>query len=352
MKLFAKLFAVGFATISLTSSTIAIAQQNAPISGGSPITVDEVPLNCQKQTIKQGTRETYKLCQLNGKPIEIEYEYFDKITTITTFSYRDGQLARVCENQLGSCTAFANNRATAAWIQGERMVRFDLTNPEDAAKAAEYLKRSQMALKLFKLSNNRSAVPKETKLQNVREYFLAVPDEFIPNLNQKVRTQSIVSDGKGSSITEGYLEFNIPDNTLPSEYRDRLISKKGQVRLFKHQAGHIILGMLVTFCEKPGICQSQPQFLEYKAGVWRKINDTILPKISDKEAAKLASQSVNAPKLPAGQKITTYYGLASADKLDILHGTCLDKTCTSLSILQSYTWNGRKFVVYQYPESP
>jgi hypothetical protein len=233
MKLFAKLFAVGFATISLTSSTIAVAQQDAPISGGSP-----------------------------------------------------------------------------------------------------------------------TSAPKETKLQNVREYFMALPDEFIPNLTKKVRAQSIVPDGEGSNINEGYLEFKIPDDTLPPKYREILLNKKGEARLFKHRDGSTILGMLVTFCQKPGNCESQPRFMQYKAGVWRNVTNTILPKISDQEAAKLASTSVSAPKLPTGQKITTYYGLASADKLHILHGTCLDKTCTSTSILQAYTWNGSKFVVYQYPEGP
>ncbi len=184
MKLFAKLLTAGFLTFSIAPSTIA-APQNEQFAG------DAVPPNCQKKIVKQGTRETYRLCQSNGKPIEIEYEYFDKISTITTFSYRDGQLTKACENQLGSCMGFKNNQAAAAWIQGEEKVRVALTNPEDQATATDNFQRSQTALKLFKLADNRSVTPKVTKLQNIREYFLAIPDEFISHIPQKVRAQSI-----------------------------------------------------------------------------------------------------------------------------------------------------------------
>jgi hypothetical protein len=339
MKLFAKLFAVGFTTIFVTTATNA-APRNETFAG------DALPFNCRKKTVKQVTRETYRLCHNSGKPIEIEYEYFDRIATTTTFSYRNGRLTKSCENQLDSCIGFLNDQGIATWKAGERETV--LIYPDDRARAAADLKRSQAALKLFKLSDNQSTPPKATKFQNVREYFLAVPDKFIPNIKQKDRAKLIAIDS--SNITEGYLEFNIPNNTVPPKYKKGLLTKKGEVRLFKHQQGHVILGMLVTFCQKPGICQSESQFLEYKSGVWGRVTDTILPKISEEEAAKLARQSVNTPKLPPNQKITTHYGLGIADGLQILHGTCLDKSCVSLYILQSYTWNGSEFVVYQYPE--
>jgi hypothetical protein len=198
------------------------------------------------------------------------------------------------------------------------------------------------------LAQSRSTTTRAKSL-GIREYFLDLPNEYLP-FDRSTRTNAI--DSFRSDFDRNYLEFTLPLNYIPKELHPNLSRRVGELTLFKRKNGNSILALNTVLCNKSRSCSSNISLLEKKQGTWKNITQSLLPTIGDRELASIVSNSASAPKLTQGQKMGFYYGLNGDNKINILHNTCMSDDCMSVSVLKTFAWNGRKFVVYNYPESP
>jgi hypothetical protein len=188
-----------------------------------------------------------------------------------------------------------------------------------------------------------------SKSLGIRQYFLDLPNEYLP-LDRSTRINAI--DSVRSDLKRNYLEFTLPLSYIPKELHSNLSRRVGEMTLFKRKNGGVILALNTLLCNKSRACSSEVTFLEKKQGNWKNITKSLLPTIDDRELTTIITNSASAPKLPQGQKVGFYYGFGGDKKIDILQNTCLSDDCMSVSALKTFEWNGSKFVVYNYPESP
>jgi hypothetical protein len=188
-----------------------------------------------------------------------------------------------------------------------------------------------------------------SKSVGVRQHFLDIPNEYL-GLDRSTRINAI--DSFRSDFDRNYLEFTLPLTYIPKELHSTLTKRVGEITLFKRKNGNTVVAFNKVLCNKFRFCSGDISLLEKKEGTWHNVTKSLLPTVTDRELASLVSSSTSAPKAPKNQKIEFYYGLSGDKKISILHGTCLSDDCMSLSALKTFEWNGSKFVVYNYPESP
>lgn len=198
------------------------------------------------------------------------------------------------------------------------------------------------------LAQSRSNTTSSKSL-GIRQYFLDLPNEYLP-FDRSTRINAI--DSFRTDLDRNYLEFTLPLSYVPKEFHSNLSRRVGEMTLFKRKNGDIILALNMLLCNKSRVCSGEVKLLEKKQGNWTNITKSLLPTIADRELSTIVRNSASAPKLPQGQKVGFYYGFGGDKKINILHNICFTDDCMSVSVLKTFEWNGSKFVVYNYPESP
>lgn len=197
---------------------------------------------------------------------------------------------------------------------------------------------------LLIFSTNSFAQKKE---MTVKDYFLAMPTEFI-NAEPKKRADWI----ERVNAEDGTLTYNIPLSELTDEDAGDA-TVYGEIQVFKKKKGGVLLGIANNICAE-GKCSGMINFLDYKNGEFTDVsekysvtpdNDEILnilreaPAFEEKESLKDDEQVPLAIEFYGGEKIINFIAGCK-------------KSCDGGIVAKMYKWNGEKFEEFEYVESP
>lgn len=186
----------------------------------------------------------------------------------------------------------------------------------------------------------------QKKEMSVKDYFLAIPTEFI-----KAESNKRAAWIENENAEDGNLTYNIPISELTDEEGDGKVF--GGLQVFKKKDGGVLLGMVNNLCAE-GECIGMMRFLDYKAGKFADVsedyliipdNDEVInilrnaPAFEDKKSLKDGVQVPLAIEFYGGEK-----------SVHFLAGC---KTSTDGGVVaKMYKWNGEAFVEFEYQESP
>jgi hypothetical protein len=184
-----------------------------------------------------------------------------------------------------------------------------------------------------------------SKEMSVKEYFLAIPTEYL-KADAKKRTAWIDSE----FAEGGYLSFDIPVKEITGEDGEGKVF--GSVQTFKKTKGGVVIGMATNMCEE-GVCVGQLLFLDYNNGKWNDVSSDLAPQPDNDEVIKIlraASAFENKKLLKDGEQVPLYMGFNGTDKT-------IDFTAGGVNgdggvVVKMFKWNGETFVEFEYEESP
>ncbi len=184
----------------------------------------------------------------------------------------------------------------------------------------------------------------QAKKMSVKDYFLAIPTEFMQAAPAK-RAAWIESQW----AEEGYLSFNIPIKELTGDEGEGKVW--GSVQVFDKTGGGVVIGMATNMCEE-GACQGQLLFLNYSGGKFTDASE-IAPQPENDEIIKVlrAAPAFDDKKsLKDGKEVMLYMSFSGSDKVVnfIAGGTDGDGGV----VAKMYKWNGKAFVEFEYEEGP
>lgn len=186
----------------------------------------------------------------------------------------------------------------------------------------------------------------QKKEMSVKDYFLAIPTEFI-----KAESKKRAAWIEFENISDGNLTYNIPLSELTDEEGDGKVF--GGLQVFKKKDGGVLLGMVNNLCAD-GECIGMMRFLDYKNGKYTDVSDDYLiipdndeviyilrnaPAFEDKKSLKDGEQVPLAIEFYGGEKIINFIAGCK-------------KTCDGGVIAKMYKWNGKAFVEFEFQESP
>lgn len=184
------------------------------------------------------------------------------------------------------------------------------------------------------------------KEMTVKEYFLALPNEF---LNAPAAKRSAWIENENAA--DGNLTFNIPISEITEEEGEGSVF--GGLQVFKKKDGGILLGMVNNMCAE-GECMGMMRFLDYKNGDFTDVsedyliipdNDEVIkilraaPAFEDKKSLKDGVQVPLAIDFYGGEKIINF---VAGCKTSIDGGV----------VAKMFKWNGTAFTEFEYAESP
>jgi hypothetical protein len=197
-----------------------------------------------------------------------------------------------------------------------------------------------MSLAVF--GQTKSAPKKE---MTVKEYFLAIPNDFM-KADAKKRTAWIENE----STEDGYLAFNIPVKEITGEDGEGKVW--GNVQVFKKKAGGVVIGMSTNLCEE-GVCMGQLLFLDYNNGKWEDVSGDLAPQPDNDEVIKIlraAPAFEDKKMLKDGKEVPLYISFGGTDKT--IQFSAGGKDGDGGVVAKMFKWNGTTFVEFEYQESP
>lgn len=185
------------------------------------------------------------------------------------------------------------------------------------------------------------------KAMSVKDYYLAIPEEFMKADAEK-RTAWITTD----SVDDGYLEYTIPASELGvNEDEGRAF---GNVQVFEKPDGGVIVGLTTNMCSE-GVCQGQVLFLDYKAGKFEDISSDLAPQPDNDEVIKILREAPAFEKkdsLKDGEQVPLSITFNGTNKLIQFTAGETEKISDSGVVALTFKWNGETFVEFKYEESP
>lgn len=186
----------------------------------------------------------------------------------------------------------------------------------------------------------------QKKEMSVKDYFLAIPTEFI-KADAKKRTAWIEYE----NTEDGNLTFNIPVSEITGEEGDGSVF--GGLQVFKKKDGGVLLGLVNNMCAE-GECLGMMRFLDYKAGKFTDVSEDYLIIPDNDEVIKILR---NAPafeekeSLKDGVQVPLALEISGSEKVINFIGGCKNSTDGGV-VAKMYKWNGEAFVEFEYEESP
>lgn len=186
----------------------------------------------------------------------------------------------------------------------------------------------------------------QKKEMSVKDYFLAIPSEFI-KAESKKRAAWIESE----NADDGNLTYKIPLSELTDEEGDGSVF--GGLQVFKKKNGGVLLGMVNNMCAE-GECIGMMRFLDYKAGNFTDVSEDYLIIPDNDEVIKIlraAPAFENKKSLKDGVQVPLAIEFYGGEKSVHFLAGC--KTSTDGGVVaKMYKWNGEAFVEFEYEESP
>jgi hypothetical protein len=188
-----------------------------------------------------------------------------------------------------------------------------------------------------------------SKEMTVKEYFLAIPTEYL-KADAKKRADWIESDD--NSI--GYLSFTMPADEIPGgEELEEEGVVYGNVQIFKKTKGGAVIGFSVNMCAESK-CIGQMLMLDYKDGKWEDLTSDLSPIVDNDEVVKIlktAPAFKNKAELKEGVEVPLAIQFNGNNKtIDFLAG-CVGG-CDGGVVVKMFKWNGSVFTEFEYEESP
>ncbi len=183
------------------------------------------------------------------------------------------------------------------------------------------------------------------KKMTVKEYFLAIPAEFMKAEPAK-RAAWITSE----FAEDGYLSFDIPIKEITGEEGEGKVW--GSVLVFEKTAGGLIVGMATNLCED-GVCQGQLLFLSYTDGAFVDVSEDYIMQPDNDEVIKTLREAPafeDKKSLKDGEQVPLYINFGGSDKTVAFAAG--GKNGDGGVIAKMFKWNGEAFVEFEYPESP
>jgi len=184
------------------------------------------------------------------------------------------------------------------------------------------------------------------KEMTVKEYFLAIPNEF---LNAPAAKRSAWIENENAA--DGNLTFNIPISEITDEEGEGSVF--GGLQVFKKKDGGILLGMVNNMCAE-GECIGMMRFLDYKAGKFTDVSEDYLIIPDNDEVIKIlraAPAFEDKKSLKDGVQVPLALEFYGGEKS--IHFLAGCKTSTDGGVVaKMYKWNGEAFVEFEYQESP
>jgi hypothetical protein len=207
----------------------------------------------------------------------------------------------------------------------------------------ETIMKKFLVLAIIALSMSIAAFGQKT--MTVKEYFLAIPTEFMKAEPTK-RAAWIESE----SAEDGYLSFNIPIKEVTGEDGEGKVW--GNVQVFKKKSGGSVIGMSTNLCEK-GICIGQLLFLDYNGGKWQDVSSELAPQPDNDEVIKILREAPafeDKKLLKDGVEVPLYISFSSGDR--VINFTAGGKDGEGGVVAKMFKWNGETFLEFEYEESP
>jgi hypothetical protein len=188
-----------------------------------------------------------------------------------------------------------------------------------------------------------------SKEMTVKEYFLAIPTEYL-KADAKKRAAWIESDD--NSI--GYLSFNMPADEIPGgEDLTEEGVVYGNLQVFKKTKGGAVIGFSVNMCAESK-CVGQMLMLDYTGGKWEDLTSDLSPMVDNDEVIKTlktAPAYKNKADLKDGVEVSLAIQFNGNRKtIDYLAG-CVGG-CDGGVVVKMFKWNGSIFTEFADEESP
>lgn len=193
-----------------------------------------------------------------------------------------------------------------------------------------------------------TAAAQTKKAMTVKEYFLAIPSEFI-KADAKKRATWIESE----SIGDGNLTYNIPVSEITGDEGDADGKVFGGLQVFRKKDGGVLLGMVNNLCAE-GKCTGMLLFLESKAGKFTDVSgDYIIIPDNDEviQILREAPAFLNKKSLQDGVQVPLAVEFYGGEKLIRFIAGCRTD-CDGGVVAKIFKWNGEAFVDFEYPDSP
>lgn len=156
------------------------------------------------------------------------------------------------------------------------------------------------------------------KAENIKELFLQMPSEILKNVN---RAEAITESG--SDILK--LKF-------PKDF-------SGEFKILSIKKDETIVGFSVYSCD-----ESDLEIWSIKKGAWKKITDSAMPKLGEKDVVEMLKVSpATVEKLSDGATISHFFSfVSSSSDLELI--VRKQKSCEIAGTVYDYKFNGKTFV--------
>lgn len=196
------------------------------------------------------------------------------------------------------------------------------------------------------LSMNLFAYGNSNAEMSVKDYFLAIPSEFIKAPAAK---RTVWIEQEDASI--GYLSYNIPVKELTGE--DGEGSVWGSLQVFEKNGGGVMVGMVNNLCAD-GECMGLMRFLDYKGGKFTDVSEDYLIIPDNDEVIKILREAPafeNKDSLKDGEQVPLALQFNGNQKSVQFVAGC-KKDCDGGVIAKQYKWNGEAFIEFEDEVSP
>lgn len=202
-----------------------------------------------------------------------------------------------------------------------------------------------LSMNVLAFAQAKPTVSSTKKEMTVKEYFLAIPTEYL-KADAKKRVAWIESE----SAEDGNLSYNIPVKEITGEDGEGKVW--GNVQLFKKKSGGAVIGMSTNLCEQ-GICIGQLLFLDYNNGKWDDVSSDLAPQPDNDEIIAILRKAPafeDKKMLKNGVEVPLHISFSGTDKL--INFTAGGKDGDGGVVAKMFKWNGDTFVEFEYEESP
>jgi hypothetical protein len=200
-----------------------------------------------------------------------------------------------------------------------------------------------LALSLSLSAFAQKAKPTVTKEMTVKEYFLAIPLDYLKS-EAKKRSAWIESE----STEDGYLSFKIPVKEITGEDGEGKVF--GDVQVFKKKKGGVVIGMSTNLCEE-GNCVGQLLFLDFTVGKWNDVTSDLAPIIDNDEVIKILKKAPAFDK-PLKDSIEVPLSIGFNGTNKVINFTAGGNNGDGGVVAKMFKWNGEIFSEFEYEESP
>lgn len=189
-----------------------------------------------------------------------------------------------------------------------------------------------------------STVATAQKKMTVKDYFLAIPQEYL-KIDRVQRTKIIDEN----DAEYGYLKFNVP---LSADEDWGGAEVWGEVQIFSGKTGKTLVAMAVNRCLE-AVCMGQLLMLDYDGGKFTNVSETFVPEIDNDEIQRTLKDSPAYERpIIKDEEIPLAISFSRQDKLISYYAACTSPGCDGAVGAKNFKWNGAKFEPFEYEVSP